>query len=118
MRVTMEWPPAMNWDAIGAIAELLGAVGVIASLVYFARQMRQNTWATRAAAFQLFDQTPHNAFSAALTVPGLGRVSRMGFSDIGQLDEGDAYLFSMWMGAVMPRIENGFYQYRAGMLDQ
>jgi hypothetical protein len=24
----------MNWDAIGAIAELLGAVGVIASLVY------------------------------------------------------------------------------------
>jgi len=26
----------MNWDAIGAIAELLGAVGVIASLVYLA----------------------------------------------------------------------------------
>jgi hypothetical protein len=23
----------MNWDAIGAIAELLGAIGVIASLV-------------------------------------------------------------------------------------
>ena len=24
----------MNWDAVGAIAELLGAVGVIASLVH------------------------------------------------------------------------------------
>ncbi len=32
----------MNWDAIGAIAELLGAVGVIASLVYLATQIRQN----------------------------------------------------------------------------
>jgi len=26
----------MNWEATGAIAELLGAVGVIASLVYLA----------------------------------------------------------------------------------
>jgi hypothetical protein len=37
----------MNWDAIGAIAETLGAVGVIASLVYLATlirdQMEQNT---------------------------------------------------------------------------
>ena len=28
----------MNWDAIGAIAETLGAVGVIASLVYLASE--------------------------------------------------------------------------------
>ncbi len=32
----------MNWDAIGAIAELLGAVGVIGSLVYLATQIRQS----------------------------------------------------------------------------
>jgi hypothetical protein len=32
----------MNWDAIGAIAELLGAIGVIASLVYLATQIRQS----------------------------------------------------------------------------
>ena len=31
----------MNWDAIGAIAELLGAIGVIASLVYLATQIRE-----------------------------------------------------------------------------
>jgi hypothetical protein len=33
----------MNWDAIGAIAELTGAVGVILSLVYLAAQIRLNT---------------------------------------------------------------------------
>ena len=32
----------MNWDAIGAIAETLGAVGVIASLVYLATQIRHS----------------------------------------------------------------------------
>lgn len=32
----------MSWDAIGALAELIGALGVIASLVYLASQIRQN----------------------------------------------------------------------------
>ena len=32
----------MNWDAIGAVAELLAAAGVVASLVYLATQMRQS----------------------------------------------------------------------------
>ncbi len=39
----------MNWDAIGAIAELLGAIGVIGSLVYLATQIRQNTTTVRAS---------------------------------------------------------------------
>ena len=33
----------MNWDAVGAIAELAGALGVVASLAYLAIQIRQNT---------------------------------------------------------------------------
>ncbi len=33
----------MNWDAIAALAELLGAIAVLASLVYLATQIRQNT---------------------------------------------------------------------------
>lgn len=41
----------MNWDAIGAAAELLGAAAVFASLIYLAVQTRQNTQALRSAAF-------------------------------------------------------------------
>ena len=33
----------MNWDAIGAGAELIGATGVIITLIYLAMQIRQNT---------------------------------------------------------------------------
>lgn len=33
----------MNWEALGAIAESLGALGVIATLIYLAAQIRQNS---------------------------------------------------------------------------
>ena len=32
----------MNWEAIGAIAELLGAFAIIITLVYLTIQVRQN----------------------------------------------------------------------------
>ena len=33
----------MDWDAVGALGEILGAIAVIASLFYVAYQVRQNT---------------------------------------------------------------------------
>ena len=39
----------MNWDAIGAIGEVLGALGVIITLIYLAGQLRQNTKELRSA---------------------------------------------------------------------
>jgi hypothetical protein len=42
----------VNWDAVGAISNLLGAAGVVASLIYLAIQIRQNTRTERARAFQ------------------------------------------------------------------
>lgn len=39
----------MNWDALGAIGEIIGAAAVFATLVYLAVQIRQNTGAVRAA---------------------------------------------------------------------
>jgi len=46
----------MTWDAIGAIAELLGAIGVIGSLVYLATQLKASTQASHIEAkFRLTD---------------------------------------------------------------
>ena len=33
----------MNWNAIGAMGEALGALAVFASLIYLAEQIRQKT---------------------------------------------------------------------------
>ena len=47
----------MNWDAIGAISEALGALGVILTLIYLVRQIKQNTAATRSSAAASYSQS-------------------------------------------------------------
>jgi hypothetical protein len=42
----------MNWEAIHAVAELAGAIAIVASLAYLALQVRQNTKTLRAWIFQ------------------------------------------------------------------
>ena len=39
----------MNWEAVGAISDAIGVVGVIASLAYLGVQVRQSNHATQAA---------------------------------------------------------------------
>ena len=41
----------MNWEAISALADILGAIVVVVTLVYLARQIRQNTVATATATY-------------------------------------------------------------------
>lgn len=41
----------MNWVAIGAIGELIGGAAVIATLIYLAVQLRQNTKGIRAQSY-------------------------------------------------------------------
>jgi hypothetical protein len=41
---------SVNWEALGAIANLLAALGVIATLIYLAIQIRQNNIQLRGSA--------------------------------------------------------------------
>ena len=40
----------MNWDAVGAIGEVVGAVAVVITLLYVARQIHQASAQTRVSA--------------------------------------------------------------------
>ena len=42
----------MNWEAAGAIGELIGAFAVVATLIYLAIQIRENTRASKSEAFR------------------------------------------------------------------
>ena len=52
----------MDWDAIGALAELLGAVAVVVSLGYLAVQIRSNTRQLRFVASQSVAESLDRAF--------------------------------------------------------
>ena len=43
---------SMNWEAIAAVAEALGAAGVIVSLLYLSVQIRANTRTVKNASYQ------------------------------------------------------------------
>ena len=42
----------MNWEAIGAIGEIIGAIAVLLTIIYLADQIKQNTKAVKAATQQ------------------------------------------------------------------
>ncbi len=115
----------MNWDAIGAVAELLGAIGVIASLVYLAGQIRdsreqmsQNTRAVRAGAYQQFHENLRATMMEPLTVPSLEGVVFRGMVDPETLSEEEAAGFTWWLIGMFLVYENAHYQYRMGLLDE
>ena len=81
----------MNWDAVGAIAELAGAMGVILSLVYLAVQIRQNTGqmerterAARGTAYQDLLTNLQSYLSPVAADAGLAEILRRGLIDCEQ----------------------------------
>jgi hypothetical protein len=52
----------MDWEMIGAVGEILGALGVLASLVYLGTQIRSNTKSLQAASLQHVLDGPRDWF--------------------------------------------------------
>jgi hypothetical protein len=78
----------MNWDAIGAMAELLGAIAVVATLAYLSVQLRQNTASVRASSARSAKRRRASAWAVGmwpgkLCIPDAGRsVFREGNGDL------------------------------------
>ena len=86
----------MNWDALGSMAELLAAIGVIITLIYLARQLRmsneQQRGAATAAAF-------HAANELIDTMNGdteLYKIALRGNEDFESLDDWEKQRFTLW----------------------
>ena len=94
----------MNWEAIGAIGELLGGAGVILTLVYLAFQIRQNTrqlvqneTSARAAAVNASVNVLWESRRSVYENAELTKIWRRGLSSPNELDEDEAYRFRLVM---------------------
>lgn len=103
---------------LGSLGEFVGALGVVFSLVYLAGQMRQNTTAVRAAAFNSMTQNSirllENIFPNAEFAEFLERAQ----TDPSELTAAEAIRWETYMTAVFRHFGNLVYQYRVGALDQ
>ncbi len=103
----------MNWDAIGAIAELLGAVGVIASLVYLATQIRQSHQATRASTVHGINTSVSDGWSQ-FSEPENASVYIAGIRGIAPLSPEERVRFFALLHVIGKTYEDIWFQWRAG----
>ena len=107
----------MNWDMFGAIAEMLGAFGVIASLLYLASQLRSNAVASAVEAKLTTTRFMTEFNRDLINDPELYELWERGSKDPSSLtrDEyvrfGNLNLNSFWY------LSAGHYQLRKGRLD-
>ncbi len=108
----------MNWEAVGAIAELVGAIGVIASLIYLAMQIRQNTRSLEANTFQTISDASVGRLMTLARDDVLAERFVEGMIDPSRLEGSVRFQFDAWMRSNFKGYENYYYQYCKGMLDE
>lgn len=110
----------MNWEAIGAVGELVGAAGVIITLLYVGLQVRQNTSAVKAAAIQDISSSTTaylNAWSTDDRLPGLlARVAAGELPDAFTTEETTRLVIAYT--SMLRVFEARYLQIRLGVLDE
>ena len=100
----------MNWDAIGAIGEIVGALAVFITLVYLALQIRQNTRAVHSSALDSTVNTISIARQSIYENDEVARVYLKGLATPEELDDLERLKFRLLVHNLMLSQSNIFAQ--------
>ena len=109
----------MNWDAISAVGEIVGAAAVFVSLIYLASQIRQNTNTLRADAGtqaqmewskfnQMISQHPERDTLVRVFDPS---------EKVENFDDKEWTVVLFLLRSFAQQVEAQYFQYRAKLLD-
>ncbi len=107
----------MNWDALAALGEIIGAVGVIVSVSYLAVQIREGTRAARLAALQSMSRDIDGVLKTIIDAPGIAELFLRGITTFDSLDGADVPRFNSLMERFFRVYENAFYRHAAHQLE-
>lgn len=107
----------MNWDAIGAIGEILGALAVVLTLGYLAIQVRQNTHGMKVAAKLEIDKQFTSYTDLLLNDPDLFELQTRGLTGQ-EFSTIDAAKFSLLMQRLTWNFSSMHYQYMTQELSE
>ena len=108
----------MEWEAIGAVAEMLGALAVLATLIYLSRQIRQNRDSVASASAETVLSNMNAAYQNAATSAELGRVIFAGQENASALSEEERGQFAFWMFGYFRTLELAYHHYLAGNFNE
>jgi hypothetical protein len=106
----------LNWEAAGAVGEILGAASVVATLFYLARQVKQTTSVSQAAARQAISQMNVDSWGASLDPQVLALAATKATTGE-ELTPEELGNYVRWILMRMRFVENAHYQYKEGLLD-
>lgn len=107
----------MNWNAVGAIGEVLGALAVLITLVYLALQVRQNTKAMKRTAFQELINYHGTIADFYSTREGAELVAKARHG-LDQLDEPDRIRILNLVGKSFSHLQNVHQQWTEGFINE
>jgi hypothetical protein len=108
---------AVNWEAISAIGQIVGAIAVVISLVYLASAVRSNTRATREASMRWLSDNYTQWIRHISGNPDLSELYYRGIHDFESLKGAELVRFSALMVEAFRRSEEMYYLQLEGRLE-
>jgi len=105
-------------QALGSLGEFVGALAVVISLIYLARQMIQNTTSVRAASFNSMVQNSIGLLEHSFRDSEFAAFLHRAEADPAALSPEERVRWDAYMTAVFRHFGNLVYQFRVGALDQ
>jgi len=103
----------VNWEAISAIGQLVGALAVVVSLIYVTREIRSNALSARLASVC----TINRWLGQLATNPHLADVWHRGIRDCESLKEPDRETFNGFILQLFHIFNEMYYEQLEGHLD-
>ena len=109
------WERIVNWDAIGAVGEVVGAFAVVLTLGYLAVQVRQSTKMARSNVRQAFSDSIASMATSLVERDDLARIVQKEF-DGETLEPHEKTRLEARCFSAMRQWENIYLQYRDGLV--
>jgi len=106
----------MNWDAIGAIAELVGSVAVVITIAYLAVQIKQSAKSARSAATNESRAAVTDVLTGISVDTEASRVYARGITNPDSLDPEERVRFDLIVYQTLRSAETLYWERREGLL--
>jgi len=108
----------MNWDAISAIAELVGALAIVISLIYVGIQVNENSHEVRSATAQQATSAIADWYTSLGNNQQASRLFHLGMVNPEELSSEDLAQFIYLGHGLMLEYQAVYYVAREGTLDK
>ena len=107
---------SLNIQDLGALGEVLGAIGVVVTLIYLARQIRENSRQMRVSSLTSINHLINEAWDPVYSNDRNIRVWTTGLRSPEELDEEDMALFHLLMTRLVNVLATAVAQHRYDVL--